>query len=149
MSDASSPWPVERVEPEAVGLCSRRLGRVGDLMRRYVDDGLVAGVITLAARRGRIAHLECFGSMDLERGRPMREDAIFRIYSMTKIVTSVAGELRIYTTTVPAAGRRACLMQDPVYRIDVAHAAMGYYQVPMTSYDIASGARPGSAAPRD
>jgi len=73
-----------------VGLCSRRLGRVGELMRRYVGDGRIAGVITLAARRGRIAHLECLGSMDLERGRPMREDALFRIYSMTKIVTSVA-----------------------------------------------------------
>ena len=90
MGTSSSPWPVERVEPESVGLCSRRLGRVGELMRRTVDDGRVAGVITLAARRGRIAHLECFGSMDLERGLPMREDAIFRIYSMTKIVTSAA-----------------------------------------------------------
>jgi len=59
-----------------------------------------------------------------------------------EIVTSVAGELRIYTTTVPAADRRPCLMQDPVYRIDVAHAAMGYFQVPMTSYDLASGRRP-------
>ena len=90
MSDAPSSWPLERVEPESVGLCSRRLGRVGELMRRYVDDGRIAGVITLAARRGGIAHLECLGSMDLESRRPMREDAIFRIYSMTKIVTSAA-----------------------------------------------------------
>ena len=56
-----------------------------------------------------------------------------------EIITSVPGELRIYTTTIPAADRRACLMQDPIYRIDVALAAMGYYQVPMLSYDLASG----------
>jgi rhamnogalacturonan endolyase len=55
-----------------------------------------------------------------------------------EIITSVPGELRIYTTTIPAADRRACLMQDPIYRTDVAHAAMGYYQVPMLSYDAAS-----------
>jgi len=90
MSNASSPWPVERCEPETVGLCSRRLERIGELVHRYVDEGRTAGVITLVARRGRIAHLECFGEMDLETHRPMPEDAIFRIYSMTKIVTSVA-----------------------------------------------------------
>ncbi len=56
-----------------------------------------------------------------------------------EIITSVPGELRIYTTTIPAEDRRACLMQDPIYRIDVAAAAMGYYQVPMTSYDVATG----------
>ncbi|MFH1924516.1 MAG: silent information regulator protein Sir2 [Planctomycetota bacterium] len=56
-----------------------------------------------------------------------------------EIITSVPGELRIYTTTVPAADRRVCLMQDPIHRLDVAHAAMGYFQVPMTSYDLATG----------
>ncbi|MCR4411319.1 MAG: hypothetical protein NUV77_02710, partial [Thermoguttaceae bacterium] len=55
-----------------------------------------------------------------------------------EILTSVAGELRIYTTTIPAADRRTCLMEDPIYRTDVVHAAMGYYQVPMTSYDLAT-----------
>ena len=55
-----------------------------------------------------------------------------------EIITSTAGELRIYTTTIPATDRRRCLMQDPIYRIDVAHAAMGYHQVPMTSYHIAT-----------
>jgi rhamnogalacturonan endolyase len=55
-----------------------------------------------------------------------------------EIITSTAGELRIYTTTIPAADRRVCLMQDPLYRMDVVCAAMGYYQVPMTSYDLAT-----------
>jgi len=51
-----------------------------------------------------------------------------------EIVTYVSGELRIYTTTIPAVDRRVCLMQDPVYRLDVAFKAMGYDHVPMTSY---------------
>jgi rhamnogalacturonan endolyase len=58
-----------------------------------------------------------------------------------EIITSAAGELRIYTTTIPAVDRRRCLMQDPLYRADVTHAAMGYYQIPMTSYDLATGKR--------
>lgn len=57
-----------------------------------------------------------------------------------EIITSVPGELRIYTTTIPAADRRVCLMQDPIYRLDVAHLAMGYPQPPMTSYCLASDA---------
>ena len=44
------------------------------------------------------------------------------------------GELRIYTTTLPAKDRRVCLMQDPVYRADVAHRSQGYDQSPVTGY---------------
>lgn len=55
-----------------------------------------------------------------------------------EIITSVPADLRIYTTTLPAADRRVCLMQDPIYRLDVICAAMGYYQVPMASYDLAT-----------
>ncbi len=50
-----------------------------------------------------------------------------------EIITSLPGEMRVYTTTTPATSRRTCLMQDPIYRLDVVHAAMGYYQVPMLS----------------
>jgi len=56
-----------------------------------------------------------------------------------EIITSVNGELRIYTTTIAAKDRRTCLMQDRLYRMDVVVAAMGYYQVPMTSYDLGKG----------
>lgn len=54
-----------------------------------------------------------------------------------EIITSVPGELRIYETTIPAADRRPCLMEDPLYRQDVAHLSMGYAQPPMLSYWIA------------
>ena len=50
-----------------------------------------------------------------------------------EIIVSAPGELRIYTTTTPTDRRFSCLMQDPIYRVDVAHAAMGYFQVPMMS----------------
>ncbi|MDI9443572.1 MAG: hypothetical protein QM844_05330, partial [Planctomycetota bacterium] len=50
-----------------------------------------------------------------------------------ELITTVAGELRIYTTTHPAEDRRVCLMQDPLYRIDVCIQAMGYTQCPMTT----------------
>jgi len=56
-----------------------------------------------------------------------------------EIITTLPGEMRIYTTTIPAADRRPCLMTDPIYRMDVVVAAMGYYQSPMTSYDLATG----------
>ncbi len=53
-----------------------------------------------------------------------------------EIVTVVPGELRIYTTTIPAQDRRVCLMQDPVYRAEVAHRSMGYEQSPVTGYYV-------------
>jgi rhamnogalacturonan endolyase len=55
-----------------------------------------------------------------------------------EILATLPGELRIYGTTIPAQNRRVCLMQDPIYRMNVTVAAMGYYQVPMLSYDMAS-----------
>jgi CubicO group peptidase (beta-lactamase class C family) len=82
-------WPLPRVAPESVGLCPRRLRRVDALVEEAVQRGTVAGVVTLVARQGGIAHLACHGWADIERRRPMSEDAIFRIYSMSKIVTTV------------------------------------------------------------
>ncbi len=78
-------------KPEDLGLSSERLARIEThLKNRYVDPGKIAGALTLVSRRGEIAHFSPVGLMDLERGKPMAEDTIFRIYSMTKPVTSVA-----------------------------------------------------------
>ena len=60
------------------------------LLARYVEPGKIAGALTLVARRGKIAFLSPVGKMDRERAMPMRTDTLFRIYSMTKPVTSVA-----------------------------------------------------------
>ena len=80
----------EDVTPEEVGLCPTRLARVGAWAEKLVADGKLAGVITMVARRGKVAHLHCTGLADLERGTAMAPDTIFRIYSMTKPLTSVA-----------------------------------------------------------
>jgi CubicO group peptidase (beta-lactamase class C family) len=60
------------------------------MRRRYVDTGRLPGLLTMIYRRGALAHVGMAGHIDLERGKPMREDAIFRIYSMSKPITSVA-----------------------------------------------------------
>jgi len=78
------------VAPEQVGLSAARLDRVGKWMHRWVDSGRLAGMVTVVMRRGELAFAETAGKADLERNRPMRPDSIFRIYSMTKPLTSTA-----------------------------------------------------------
>jgi CubicO group peptidase (beta-lactamase class C family) len=78
------------VEPAEVGLDAGRLGRIDRGMARYVDEGLLAGWSVAVSRRGRLAHVSCRGSRDLEAGLPVEPDTLWRIYSMTKPVTSVA-----------------------------------------------------------
>ncbi len=76
--------------PESVGMSSERLARIAPAMQRYIDDRLTPGVITAVMRRGKLVHFEVQGEMDVEAGKAMQEDAIFRIASMTKPITSVA-----------------------------------------------------------
>ena len=81
---------IQPARPESAGLSSERLARIAPAMQHYIDERLTPGVITAIVRRGKLVHFEMQGEMDVERGKPMREDAIFRIASMTKPVTSVA-----------------------------------------------------------
>ncbi len=76
--------------PESVGMSSERLERIAPVMRQYIDEELVAGTVTLIARKGQVVHFEAHGNMDAENEVPMRKDAIFRIASMTKPITSIA-----------------------------------------------------------
>ena len=78
------------VEPEEVGFASDRLERIGRHFRQYVDDGRLPGWTVAVARGGRVAYVERYGQRDLEAGLPIEPDTIFRIYSMTKPITSVA-----------------------------------------------------------
>jgi CubicO group peptidase (beta-lactamase class C family) len=78
-------------KPETVGLSSARLKRLDEVMkRRYVDSGFLPGILTYVYRKGQLVHTGLAGQIDLERGKKMREDAIFRIYSMSKPITAVA-----------------------------------------------------------
>ena len=75
---------------EEVGMSSERLKRVGDCLDRAVENDQLPGIIAVAARRGAVVHHSLHGKMDIEAGRAMEADAIFRIYSMTKPVVSLA-----------------------------------------------------------
>ncbi len=96
------------VKPEEVGLSSSRLARIGEHQQRYVDEGKLAGTLTLVARRGQVAYCEARGHLEIERRRPVTRDSVFRIYSMTKPITTV-GLMMLYEQ-----GRFQ--LDDPVHR---------------------------------
>ena len=78
------------VEAAEAGLDPDRLRRIDRHFARYVDDGRLPGWLVTVSRRGRLAHASWYGSRDLEAGLPVEPDSLWRIYSMTKPVTSVA-----------------------------------------------------------
>ncbi len=75
--------------PESVGMSSDRLLRLTTYMQQAVQERRTAGTVTLVLRDGRVAYFEAAGKLDVERGAPMTKDAIFRIASMSKAITSV------------------------------------------------------------
>jgi len=75
---------------ESVGFSSERLDRIAPVMQGYIDQGKLAGTLTLVAKDGKIVYLNAQGMQDKEASIPMSEDTIFRIYSMSKPVTAVA-----------------------------------------------------------
>src|SRR5690625_1376079 len=78
------------VRPEEVGLSTARLERIRPLLQHYVDSGKLSGIVSVIARHGKLVHVESVGWLDAASEVPMATDAIFRIYSMTKPITSVA-----------------------------------------------------------
>ena len=85
MSD-SIAW----AKPEDVGMSRERLARIGEVITADIEKGLVPGAVTVVARRGRIVHFKAYGRRDPAHDESMERDAIFRIYSMTKPLVSVA-----------------------------------------------------------
>ena len=81
--------------PHEVGLSEERLEGISSTTQKFVDEGQVAGAVTLVARRGKVAHFEAYGMMDIEADKPMQKDTIFRIYSMTKPIAAV-GVMMLY-----------------------------------------------------
>jgi len=98
----------QEVVPETMGVSSERLRRIDSAIEGYVDRGEFAGVVTLMLRGGEVVHLNAVGFADREAGVPMTTDAIFRIASMSKAVTTVAAMMLIEE------GRLG--LQDPVSR---------------------------------
>src|SRR5690349_7064865 len=82
---------VAMIKPEAVGLSGERLERLDRRMtEKYVETGLLPGFVVQVFRQGALAHTGIAGQLDMDRGKAMQEDTIFRIYSMTKPITAVA-----------------------------------------------------------
>ncbi|HEY0943065.1 MAG TPA: serine hydrolase domain-containing protein [Steroidobacter sp.] len=109
------------VSPESVGLSSSRLQHLDrHLRQRYLDTGRLPGALALVARRGEIAHFSVQGHMDVERARPLQQDTIFRIYSMTKPVTSVAMMMLVEEGLIA--------LDDPVHRYIPQWRNLGVYE---------------------
>ena len=78
------------IDPSDVGFDASRLARIDTHFKRYVDDGRLPGYLVAVARAGQIVHLSTYGQRDKESGAPVELDTLWRIYSMTKPITSVA-----------------------------------------------------------
>jgi CubicO group peptidase (beta-lactamase class C family) len=89
-SNVAAAQGLPRARPEDVGLSSEALARIAPVLRVYTDSGRLPGIVVAVARHGKLVHLEALGSMDIARKEPMRVDAVFRIFSMTKAVTGAA-----------------------------------------------------------
>ena len=77
-------------KPEEVGLSSSRLARLTEVLKDNIAKGEIPGAVLLVARNGRIAYFESLGQLDPQAKTPMRKDAIFRICTMSKPITTVA-----------------------------------------------------------
>ena len=75
---------------ESIGMSTERLKRVDALGKQYVDDKKYSGIVTLVARKGKIVHLKAHGNIGIDNDSPMQTDTLFRIYSMTKPITTIA-----------------------------------------------------------
>jgi CubicO group peptidase (beta-lactamase class C family) len=146
LSTVALAWPlaagagaVPAGKPESVGLSPERLARVHSAMQAQIDGGNIAGVVTLVARRGKLAHLEAQGFADIAKRTPMRTDHIFGLASMSKPITGVAVMMLVESGQIR--------LSDPVSKFIPEFAAPAMVAVPRVNggagaYDLVSAARP-------
>src|ERR1044072_500727 len=120
---------------EDVGLSTERLKRVSEAVDRHIAAGNVAGAVTLVARRGKIAHFEAQGVMDVDTKKPMAKDNLFRLASMSKPITGVAIMMRVEEGKIR--------LTDPVSRFIPEFANLNKVAVPRPA---PQGAPPGPPA---
>jgi CubicO group peptidase (beta-lactamase class C family) len=143
------------IKADEAGMSAERLERITrHLQTRYVQPGKIAGCQVLVARKGHVAYFRSLGLMDREREKPMRPDAIFRIYSMTKPITSVAlmmlFEEGLFQLADPVGRYIPELADLPVYesgsapdwKMSVAERPMSIRDALMHMTGVASGADP-------
>jgi CubicO group peptidase (beta-lactamase class C family) len=85
-----SAQPLPMAEAESVGMSSERLDRIGQVFQQEIDSGALPGAVVMVARDGKLVYSAVLGMEDPQAGEPMQEDSIFRLYSMTKPLVSVA-----------------------------------------------------------
>ena len=108
---SSSGQSLQAVDPESAGFSSTGLDAVTVNLQQHVDDGDIAGVVAAVARDGKLVYFEALGRLDIEQQKPMPKDALFRIYSMTREITSTAvlqlHDCLLYTSPSPRDMRRS------------------------------------------
>ena len=90
---AAQPLPVAK--PEAVGISSERLNRIGEILRADIAQGRMPGAVVAIARKGKLVYYESFGYLDKAAGIPMPKDAIFSLASMTKPMAGVGAMILV------------------------------------------------------
>jgi CubicO group peptidase (beta-lactamase class C family) len=88
------------VPPEQVGMSKQRLDRIHDALKQHVADGKLPGTVVLVARKGKLIYADVTGFQDKDEGKPMALDSLFRIYSMTKPLVSVAAMMLVEDGTI-------------------------------------------------
>ena len=120
---------------EDVGLSTERLKRIGEAVQRHIAAGNVAGAVTLVARRGKIAHFEAQGVLDVDTKKPMAKDNLFRLASMSKPITGVAIMMLVEEGKIR--------LNDPVSRFIPEFANLNKVAVPRPGAPGAQGGRQG------
>ena len=91
---SSTAWAASHdlpaAKPDSVGMSAERLSRLNAAMKEWVDQGRLAGTVTMVARHGKVVEFDANGKRDIAANAPMQKDSIFRIYSMSKPITGVA-----------------------------------------------------------
>src|SRR5262249_51945535 len=132
--------------PESVGMSGQRLARIGEAFKQEIDRGNMAGVVVLVARKGHLVYSSALGFQNKETGQPMSKDPIFRIYSMTKPLVSVAAMMLVEDGKVELTDAVSKFLpamkglQVSVPKADAVFAKMTYSLVPaereMTVQDL-------------
>lgn len=128
--------PLPAAAPEDVGLSSERLGRITAVVRGWVEKKEIPGAVVMVARQGRLAFVDVQGVRDAARGDRLQEDSIFRLYSMTKPIVSIAA------MTLVEDG--ALALNDPVHKYIPEFKEM---RVGLESFDPKTGVQTFTTAP--
>lgn len=99
-AQTAAPQPLPAAKPEQVGMSADRLAKVSQALKREVDQGKLPGVVVMVARKGKLVYADAIGAQDKGAGTAMARDTIFRIYSMTKPLASVAAMMLVEDGTI-------------------------------------------------